>query len=89
MLSSTLISKLTPYVDEIIGDDHCGYISYWSDIPYSSDTGEKREFNGVVHHLLIDFVKVYDSARRKVIYIIFIEFGTPMKLSGIIEMCSS
>jgi hypothetical protein len=30
-----------------------------------SDTGEKREYNETVHHLVIDFKKAYDSVRRE------------------------
>jgi len=40
-----------------------------------------------VHHLFIDFKKVYDSDRREVLYNILIEFGIPMKLVGLRKMC--
>jgi sorting nexin-29 len=39
------------------------------------------------YQLFIGFKKAYDSVRRKVLYKILIEFGTPMKLVRLIEMC--
>jgi hypothetical protein len=46
ILSNILLSRVTPYTDEIIGDHQYGFrrnrsTNYLSDIPYSSDTGEK------------------------------------------------
>jgi hypothetical protein len=38
---------------------------------------KKWEYSDVVHQLLIDFKKAYDSARREVLYNILIEFGIP------------
>jgi len=40
-----------------------------------------------VHHLFIDFKEAYDSVRREVLYNILIEFGIPMKLIRLINMC--
>jgi len=40
-----------------------------------------------VHQLFIYFNKAYDSVRREVLYNILIEFGIPMKLVRVIEMC--
>jgi hypothetical protein len=37
-----------------------------------------------VHQLFVDFKKIYDSVRRKVLYNILIEFGVPMKLVRLI-----
>jgi hypothetical protein len=47
----------------------------------------KWEHNGTVHQLFINFKKAYDSVRREVLYSIFIEFGIPRKLVGLIKMC--
>jgi hypothetical protein len=52
-----------------------------------ADTAEKREYNGTVHQVFMDFKKAYDSVRREVLYNIFIEFGIPRKLVGLIQKC--
>jgi hypothetical protein len=44
------------------------------------------EYIGMVLLLFIDFKKAYVSIRRGVLYIILIEFGTPMKLVKLIKM---
>jgi hypothetical protein len=48
---------------------------------------KKWEYNEAVHHLFIDFRKVYDSVRREVLYNILIEFGIPRKLVRLINRC--
>jgi hypothetical protein len=53
------------------------FIRYWT----------KMEYNKTVHQLFIDFKKTYDSVRKGILYNILIEFGVPMKLVGMIEMC--
>jgi len=40
-----------------------------------------------VHQLFVDFKKAYDSVRREVLYKVLIEFGIPMELVRLIEMC--
>jgi len=40
-----------------------------------------------VHRFFIDFKKAYVSDRRKVLYNILVEFGIPMKLVMLINMC--
>ena len=40
-----------------------------------------------MNQLFIDFKKAYDSDRRKVLYIILIEFGILMKLIKLMKMC--
>ena len=46
---------------------------------------KKWEYNKAVHQLFIDFKKSYDSVRREALYIIFTEFGSPMKLVRLIK----
>ena len=45
------------------------------------------EYNEAVHQLFIDFKKAYDSVTREVLCNILIEFGIPMKLVRLINMC--
>jgi hypothetical protein len=49
--------------------------------------GKKWEYNGTVHQLFIDFKKACDSVRREALYSILIEFGIPMKLVRLTNMC--
>jgi hypothetical protein len=93
ILSNILLTRLTPYADEITGDHQCGFWhnrSTTDQIFYIWQILEKKwEYNGMVHQLFIDFKKVYDSVRREVLQNILIEFGIPRKLAGLIQMCSN
>jgi hypothetical protein len=91
ILPNTLLYRLTPFADEIIGDHQCGFRrnrSVADQIFYIRQILEKKwEYIRTVHQLFVDFKKAYDSARREVSYSILIEFGIPRKLVGIIHMC--
>jgi hypothetical protein len=39
----------------------------------------------MVHQIVINFKKEYDSVRREVLYNILIEFGIPMKLFSLVS----
>jgi hypothetical protein len=83
ILSTVFLSRLNPYMDEIIGDHQC-----FNDILHSSNTGEKKMgYKEAVHKLFLDFKKTYDSFRRELLYNILIEFGIPMKLVRLIKIC--
>jgi hypothetical protein len=47
---------------------------------------KKWKYNETMHQLVMDLKKAYDLVRREVLYSIFIEFGVPMKLLGLIKM---
>jgi hypothetical protein len=47
----------------------------------------KWEYNETVQQLCMDFKKACDSVRREVLYNILIEFGIPLKLVRLIQMC--
>ncbi|KAJ4437040.1 hypothetical protein ANN_17174 [Periplaneta americana] len=93
ILSNILLRRLTPYVDEIIGDHQCGFRRNRSTIDQifciRQIMEKKWEYKGTVHQLFIDFKKAYDSVKREVLYDILIEFGIPKKLVRLIKMCLS
>jgi hypothetical protein len=47
---------------------------------------EKKEYNGTVHQLFIDFKKAYVSVMMNALHYILTEFGISMKLAIIIRM---
>jgi hypothetical protein len=91
ILSTILLTRLTPYADEITGDHQCEFQcnrSMTDQIFYIWQVLEKKwEYNDTVHQLFTDFKKAYDSVRREVLYSILTEFGIPRKLVGLIQMC--
>jgi hypothetical protein len=93
ILSNILLARLTPYVNEIIGDHQCGVRrnrSTMDQIFYIRQILEKKwEYNGTVHQLFIDFKKAYDSVKGEVLYNILLEFGVPKKLLRLIKICSN
>jgi hypothetical protein len=69
-ISIYLLSRLRPYIDEIIGDHQCGFRrnrSTTDQIFCIQQILEKKwEYNETVHQLFVDFKKAYDSVRREV-----------------------
>jgi hypothetical protein len=67
-LSNILLSRLTPYAEEIIGDHQRGFRhnrSTTDHIFFILQILEKKwEYNEAVHQLFIDFKKTYDLFRR-------------------------
>jgi hypothetical protein len=47
---------------------------------------KKWVYNGIVHHLFIDFKKAYNSVKREVFYNILLEFSIPKKLVRLINV---
>jgi hypothetical protein len=91
ILFNILLSRLSPYIVEIIGDHQCGFrrnkLTTDQIFCIRQILEKKWEYNETVHQLFIDFRKAYDSVRREVLYNILIEFGVPMKLVRLIKMC--
>jgi hypothetical protein len=91
ILSNILLTRLTPYVNEVIGDHQYGFHhnrSTRDQIFYNRQILEKKwEYNGTVHQLFIDFKKAYDSIKREVLHNILLEFVIPKKLDSLIKMC--
>jgi hypothetical protein len=92
-LSNILLSRLTPYTEEIIGDHQCGFRRNRSTTDHIFSVCQilekKWDYNEAVHQLFIDFKKAYDSVRREVLYGNLIEFVIPRKLLRLIKMCLS
>jgi hypothetical protein len=81
ILSNILLSRLTPYVDEITWDHQSGFecnrpttdqIFYICQIPE-----KKWEYNSTIQQLFTDFKKAYNSVWKEVLYNTLIEFGIP------------
>ena len=83
ILSNTLLSRLTLYVGEIIGDHQYGFRRNRSTTDhtcYIRQILEKKwEYSEAVHQLFLDFIKAYGAVRRKVLFNILTEFGIPIK----------
>jgi hypothetical protein len=91
ILSNIFLSRLSPYIDEIIGDHVCWFfhnrLTAGQIFCICQILEKKWEYNETVHQPFIDFKKAYDSVSREVLYNILIEFGVPMKLVRLIKMC--
>jgi hypothetical protein len=83
ILWNILLSRLSPYIDEIIGDHQCGFRH--SCIHHILE--KHWEYTETVLQFFLDFKKAYDAVRREVLYSIPIEYGIPMKLVRLIKMC--
>jgi hypothetical protein len=68
--SDILLSRLTPYGEEIIGDNQRGFRLNGSTTDHifciRQILEKKWEYKGAVHQLFVDFKKAYDSVKRKV-----------------------
>jgi hypothetical protein len=96
ILSNILLSRLSPYIDEIIGDHQCGFRRNSSVLirfsAFVRHWRKKWEYNStsnstIAIQLFINFKQAHDSMGREVFYSILIEFGVPMKLVRLIKMC--
>jgi hypothetical protein len=68
ILSNILLARLTPYVNEIIGDHQCGFCCNRSTADQTfcihQILEKKLEYNGTVCQLFKDFKKACDSVKR-------------------------
>jgi len=89
ILSNILLSRLTPYVNEITGDHQCGFQcnrSTTDQIFCICQILEKKwEFSETVHQLFINFEKAYDSVMKEALYDTLTEFCIPRKLVSLIK----
>jgi len=90
-LSHNLLSSLTPYSEEIIGDLQCGFRRSRSNTDHifcvHQILEKKWECKEVVFQLFIEYKKAYDSVRREVLLNILIEFGIHRKMVRLMKMC--
>jgi len=81
ILSNVLLSRLTPFAEEIIWDHQCGFRRnkpITDHIFCIRQILEKKwEYMEAVHQLFIDFKRAYDSFRREFLCNILIEFRYP------------
>jgi hypothetical protein len=81
------LSRLSPYVDEVIGDHQYGFLcnrSTTDQIFCICQILEKKwDCSATVHQLFIHF-KI--QLGGKLLYSIVIEFGAPIELGGLIRM---
>ena len=91
ILSNMLLSRLTTYAEEIIGDHQCGFRrnKLITDHKYCirQILEKKWEYNEAGHQLFIDIKKDYNSVRREVLCHILSECGIHLKLVKLIKMC--
>ena len=90
ILSNILLSKLTPYAEEITGFNHCGFRRKRSATDHifciRPALWKTWEYNEVVNQTFIDFKKAYASVWREVLYTILTESGIPMKTVMLIRV---
>jgi hypothetical protein len=82
LLFNILLSRLTPYAEEITGPHQCGFRRNRSTTDHIYCIRQILEKNGnktkkCICCLYVDFKKGYDSVKREVLYNTLIEFGTP------------
>jgi len=91
ILSTILLSRLTPYTGEIIVDHQCGFRRNSSTTDHifciRPVLEKKWELCETLRQLFLDFTEAYDSVRREVLYNIVAEFGIPLKLARLIKVC--
>jgi hypothetical protein len=92
IVSNVLLSGLSPYVDEIIGDHQCAFRCNRSTTEQIFCIRQILEniweYNETGHQVFGELKsKAYVSARRELLYNILIEFGVPIILVRLIKMC--
>jgi hypothetical protein len=89
--SNILLSSLSPYINEIVGNHQYGFRRNRSNtdqiICIRQVLEKKWEYNETIHQLFVDFKKAYDSISREVLYNILRQFGVTMRQVRLIKMC--
>jgi hypothetical protein len=91
ILSSIHLSRFALYSDKIIENHQYGFQHNRVTVDQIFCSHQimetKWEYSGTVHQLLINFKKAYDSARKELLYNIFIELCMPSKLIRLVKIC--
>jgi hypothetical protein len=91
ILSNIFLSRLSPYIDEIIGDHLCR-------LRHNGSTTDqifcihlipdkKWKYKETVHQIFTDLQKASDSLMTEVLNNILMKFAVPMKLVWLINIC--
>lgn len=90
ILSNTLLNRLRPYANNIIGEYQSGFMSGRSTIDHIftlKQVIEKyHEFNRPLHLIFIDFKQAYDSVQRTEIWRSLKLLGVPSKLISMMKV---
>jgi hypothetical protein len=90
IVSHILISRLSPYVDEIIGHHQCLFrrnrLTIDQIFCFREILEKKWEYNDTVNQLFTDLEKAYESVRKEVLYNIRMKFRVPMKIVRLIKI---
>ena len=91
ILSNILLSRFTPYAEEITADPQCGFRHNRSTADHIFCIRQillkKWECDKPVHQIHRGFIKAYDSVTREALYVVRIEFCVPKKQVKPIKMC--
>ena len=91
LLSITLLSRLTPYGEEITGDHQCGFWRNRSTTDHIfciwKIRKKTRQSNEARNQIFTNFKKAYDSVRWEVLYYILKQFRILIKLVRLINIC--
>ena len=91
ILSNILLSRLTPYAEEITGDHQCGFRHNRSTADHIFCVHQILAKNWNTMKQCIIYLqtsrKAYDSVKREVLHNILIDFGIPMKLVRLKQIC--
>jgi len=92
LLSNILLTRINPYIKEIIGEYQAGFMKGKSTIDQihivKQVVEKSHEFDKDIHLLFIDFRAAYDSINRDKLWEVMGQLGIPAKLIRLIKACS-
>ncbi|VVC29027.1 Reverse transcriptase domain [Cinara cedri] len=91
LLSNILLTRINPYIKEIIGEYQAGFMLGKSTIDQIHIVKQvvERDTNTIkIHLLFVDFKAAYDSINRDKLWEVMDQLGTPAKLTRLIKSCT-